>query len=111
MPSAPDLPTAEGLRDMAGDALGGAVAGVADQAASMATGAYDAAQGAAGAGLDAVMSAGAGAASAATGAASAAAGLNVDDLARRLFDPLVARIKTELRLDRERAGYVTDLRR
>ena len=37
--------------------------------------------------------------------------MNPDELARRLFDPLVARIKAELRQDRERAGYVTDLRR
>jgi hypothetical protein len=36
---------------------------------------------------------------------------NLDELARRLFDPLSAHIKAELRLDRERAGLVTDLRR
>ena len=33
------------------------------------------------------------------------------NLARRLFDPLSARFKSELWLDRERAGMVTDLRR
>lgn len=37
--------------------------------------------------------------------------LDLDDLARRLIEPLSARLKTELWLDRERAGIVTDLRR
>jgi len=37
--------------------------------------------------------------------------LDIDDLARRLYDPLAARLKAELRLDRERAGVITDLRR
>ena len=44
-------------------------------------------------------------------AAGKAGGLDPDALARKLFDPLVARIKAELRQDRERAGYLTDLRR
>ena len=44
-------------------------------------------------------------------AAPGAQGLDVDDLARRLFDPLSARLKAELWLDRERAGLITDLRR
>jgi hypothetical protein len=35
----------------------------------------------------------------------------MDELVRRLFDPLAARLKAELRLDRERAGLITDLRR
>jgi hypothetical protein len=35
---------------------------------------------------------------------------DLDELARRLFDPLSARLRAELRLDRERAGVVTDLR-
>jgi hypothetical protein len=50
---------------------------------------------------------------AAAGPAAAAAGgaPNLDELARRLYDPLAARIKAELRLDRERFGLVTDLRR
>jgi len=30
---------------------------------------------------------------------------------RQLFEPLAARLKAELRLDRERAGLTTDLRR
>jgi hypothetical protein len=34
----------------------------------------------------------------------------VDELVRRLYDPLSARIKAELRLDRERWGQLTDLR-
>jgi tRNA A37 threonylcarbamoyladenosine dehydratase len=36
---------------------------------------------------------------------------NIEDLARRLYDPLAARLKAELRLDRERFGLVTDLYR
>ena len=36
---------------------------------------------------------------------------DVEELARRLFEPLCAHLKAELRLDRERAGLVTDLRR
>ena len=50
----------------------------------------------------------------APGPAPAAAGAgptDVEELARRLFDPLAARLKAELWLDRERAGLVTDLRR
>ncbi len=43
-------------------------------------------------------------------APAGAAAPNIDDLARRLYDPLAARLKAELRLDRERAGLVTDLR-
>jgi hypothetical protein len=35
---------------------------------------------------------------------------DMDELARRLFDPLSARLRAELRLDRERAGISTDLR-
>jgi hypothetical protein len=35
---------------------------------------------------------------------------SLDELARQLFDPLAARLKAELRLDRERAGLLTDLR-
>jgi hypothetical protein len=34
----------------------------------------------------------------------------LDELVRRLYDPLSARLKDELRLDRERAGLLTDLR-
>jgi hypothetical protein len=44
------------------------------------------------------------------GAAPGTAGADVDELARRLYDPLAARLKDELRLDRERAGFLTDLR-
>lgn len=36
---------------------------------------------------------------------------DIDELARRLFDPLVARLRAELWLDRERAGLLTDLHR
>lgn len=38
-------------------------------------------------------------------------GASLDELVRRLFDPLSARLKDELRLDRERAGLISDLRR
>jgi hypothetical protein len=38
-------------------------------------------------------------------------GAALDELVRRLFDPLSARLKDELRLDRERAGLISDLRR
>jgi hypothetical protein len=37
-------------------------------------------------------------------------GAALDELVRRLFDPLSARLKDELRLDRERAGVISDLR-
>lgn len=42
--------------------------------------------------------------------ASGAASTPLDELARQLFGPLSARLKAELRLDRERAGLLTDLR-
>jgi hypothetical protein len=41
---------------------------------------------------------------------SGAAGVPLEELARQLFGPLTARLKAELRLDRERAGLLTDLR-
>jgi hypothetical protein len=34
---------------------------------------------------------------------------DIDELVRRLYEPLSARLRAELRLDRERAGVVTDL--
>ncbi len=43
-------------------------------------------------------------------AAPVPAGPQLDELARQLFGPLAARLKAELRLDRERAGLLTDLR-
>ena len=52
-----------------------------------------------------------GASGPAAAGAPAAGAANLDELARRLYDPLAARIKAELRLDRERFGLVTDLRR
>ena len=47
---------------------------------------------------------------AATARAPGAASPPLDELARQLFGPLAARLKAELRLDRERAGLLTDLR-
>lgn len=56
----------------------------------------------------------AGAASSESGAASAgphqASETEMDELARRLYDRLRSRLKTELLVDRERAGFLTDLR-
>jgi hypothetical protein len=43
--------------------------------------------------------------------ATAAAGPDLDDLARKLYDRLRGRLAAELRLDRERIGSLTDLRR
>jgi hypothetical protein len=37
--------------------------------------------------------------------------LDLDEMARRLFEPLCARLKAELWLDRERAGLISDARR
>jgi hypothetical protein len=37
--------------------------------------------------------------------------MQLEELARQLFDPLSARLKSELWIDRERAGMVADLRR
>lgn len=42
--------------------------------------------------------------------AAGATGQPLDELARQLLGPLTARLKAELRLDRERAGLLTDLR-
>ena len=39
-----------------------------------------------------------------------AAAADLDEMARRLFEPLSARLRAELWLDRERAGLVTDIR-
>jgi hypothetical protein len=61
----------------------------------------------------AAVTAAAAAASPAAPAAPAApvpAGPQLEELARQLFGPLAARLKAELRLDRERAGLLTDLR-
>ena len=44
-------------------------------------------------------------------ASGPAAATDLDELARRLYDPLTARLRAELWLDRERAGLVTDRRR
>jgi hypothetical protein len=40
--------------------------------------------------------------------AAAAAPPETDELVKKLFDPLLRRLKTELRLDRERRGALTD---
>jgi hypothetical protein len=45
---------------------------------------------------------------AAPGAPQGTAGVDVDEMAKRLYEPLTARLRAELWLDRERAGLVTD---
>lgn len=52
---------------------------------------------------------GAPAAAGTAGAVAAAGGGNIDELARRLYEPLAARLREELWLDRERAGWMTEL--
>ncbi|MFT4295578.1 MAG: hypothetical protein QM582_09210, partial [Micropruina sp.] len=47
--------------------------------------------------------------SAAVVVAGATSGGNVDELARRLYEPLAARLREELWLDRERAGWLTEM--
>ena len=94
---------ASGALSQAGGALGQAASGVTDAVGGAAGSAMHAATGAIGAA--------AGAAGAAAAGAAEALPTNLDELARRLFDPLSARLKSELWLDRERAGMVTDLRR
>jgi hypothetical protein len=44
-------------------------------------------------------------------APSHATASDLDELARRLYEPLSARLRAELWLDRERAGLVTERRR
>jgi hypothetical protein len=79
--------------------------------------AAEAAPAAAAAPEDASMTASAGApsqagASASSGAAASPAGAaspkELDELARRLYDPLATRLRSELLLDRERRGLRTD---
>lgn len=117
--------TAAGLvdsgRSMAGgvaDRAGGAIADSGSAAGKAAGGAVDAARGAVNGATAAAGEAASGAAAAVTGAAAGAAAgaagvlpTDLNELARRLFDPLSERFKTELWLDRERAGMITDLRR
>jgi hypothetical protein len=43
-------------------------------------------------------------------ATTGAAAVDLDEMARRLYEPLSARLRAELWLDRERAGLVTDAR-
>jgi hypothetical protein len=52
-----------------------------------------------------------GAAAVAAGAAASGSGAEPEELLKKLFDPLLRRIKAELRLDRDRRGVLTDLHR
>ncbi len=126
------LDRAGGAASALGDRASGAVSGLAEQAGGVAQGALGTVQQAAGSvagqvsdavggAADAAGSAASGLMSAASGAAGGLAGAaagaanalptDLDELARRLFDPLSARLRNELWMDRERAGLVTDLRR
>jgi len=104
------IDTARGALDDAPDAAGGAVGNAVSAARGAVGGAVDEAGHAASGAMNAVTGAVGGAAGPA-GAGAEALPTNLDELARRLFDPLSARLKSELWLDRERAGMVTDLRR
>jgi hypothetical protein len=44
-------------------------------------------------------------------AAGPLGGADIEELLKKLFDPLLRRLKAELRIDRERRGSLTDLRR
>jgi hypothetical protein len=48
---------------------------------------------------------------AAGGTADGRTNLELDTLAAHLYERIAARLRTELRLDRERAGVLTDIRR
>jgi hypothetical protein len=52
-----------------------------------------------------------GSTSTAPAAPAAGAGGEPEELLKKLFDPLLRRIKAELRLDRDRRGALTDLQR
>jgi hypothetical protein len=41
--------------------------------------------------------------------AMGSSGGNLDEMARRLYEPLAARLREELWLDRERAGWMSDV--
>jgi len=108
---------AGGLADRVGDAVddaastaGRAVDSAGGAARGLMTAAGDAASGTANDVAAGVAGAAAGVAGAAAGAAGALP-TDLNELARRLFDPMSERFKTELWLDRERAGMITDLRR
>ncbi|HEX6684199.1 MAG TPA: hypothetical protein VF062_15455 [Candidatus Limnocylindrales bacterium] len=114
MPKTPAMPAAAAnaleRAGAASDAVTGAASAVTGAASDAVTGARDAISGVADAGAAAARSA-AGAIAGAAGAVGApAAGADLDEMARRLFEPLSARLRTELWLDRERAGWVTDAR-
>lgn len=92
MPQASDLPSTEQLAS-------GAAERASEAADTLRSAAADALPGPAQAAASALQAA-------ATGAAAAPE--NVEQLARKLYDPLVRRIKAELLLDRERRGIRID---
>ena len=106
-----------GLAESASSSVGGAIDRATSTAQSAAGGIRDTVGSAASGVTEAAGQAASGVAGLAAGAAGAVAGAagalptDLNELARRLFDPLSARLKSELWLDRERAGMVTDLRR
>ncbi len=52
---------------------------------------------------------GSGSTTPAPGAPPATSAAHLDEMARRLYEPLAARLREELWLDRERAGLLSDL--
>ncbi|MRX43265.1 hypothetical protein [Agromyces kandeliae] len=113
MPDVPDLAEAAGdARSRAEDAASGAIATARDavpSASELRDRAEQAAGSAGGAAAAAAAAVGdaAAAAGAALGGGAAGAG-DVEQLVRRLYGPLVRRIKAELLLDRERRGIRID---
>jgi hypothetical protein len=106
LPSMPSMPSASGLTDQATHAADGArsaVASARDAASSVESAAGHAAADAGHAVANAQH--------AVADAGHAALGALGDPTAMvaHFFDPLLARLKTELRLDRERRGSLTDL--
>ncbi len=91
-------------------ASGAASDAVSDAVSSASGAAHNAVSGASDVAHRAVASAVPGAAPGGAGGAGGP-GQDLDDLARKLYDRLRGRLATELRLDRERSGCVTDLPR
>ena len=128
MPVVPSMPTVPGMPDLPGSpdtpqlpgvpqlptlpgspaSVSGLVERAREASESALGGASDVIGGAAGAGAAAVQQATGALGGAAAAAGNAASGADLDEMARRLFEPLSARLRTELWLDRERAGMVTD---
>ncbi len=97
LPSVPGLPSADELRERAADA----VPDVADEVPGAAGALRSAAS-------DTMTQAGQALSAAGGGASTSSGPENVEQLVRKLYGPLVRRIKAELLLDRERRGIRID---